>query len=98
MLEIYQSDTFAQWLGGLRDRVAVIRINARIASLRQGHFGDVKSVGDGIGELRVHVGPGYRVYFTRRGQRVVILLCGGDKSSQSRDIERAKAIAQDWKE
>lgn len=98
MIEIQKSETFARWLDDLRDRVAAVRITARIAAMRQGHFGEVKPVGDGIYEMRIHIGPGYRVYYLQRGRQVVVLLSGGDKGSQQRDIERAKTIAQDWKE
>lgn len=83
---------FADWLDGLRDAIAVRRIKQRLARVQIGLFGDAKSVGDGVSELRVDHGPGYRVYFARRGDVVVILLCGGDKGSQKRDIARAKDI------
>ncbi len=92
MIEIRQTVVFADWLDGLRDAVAVKRIKQRLARVQIGLFGDAKSVGDGVSELRVDHGPGYRVYFTRRGDVVVILLCGGDKGSQKRDIARAKDI------
>lgn len=98
MIEIIQSETFKRWLSGLKDRVARARIHVRMRRIETGNFGDVKPVGDGISELRIHYGPGYRVYFTQRGQRVVILLCGGDKSAQAHDIDRAKTIAKYWKE
>jgi len=92
MIEIRQTVVFAGWLDGLRDAVAVKRIKQRLARVQIGLFGDAKSVGDGVSELRVDHGPGYRVYFARRGDVVVILLCGGDKRSQKRDIARAKDI------
>jgi len=92
MIEIRQTVVFADWLDGLRDAVAVKRIKQRLARVQIGLFGDAKSVGDGVSELRVDHGPGYRVYFARRGDVVVILLCGGDKGSQKRDITRAKDI------
>lgn len=92
MIEIRQTVVFADWLDGLRDAVAVKRIKQRLARVQIGLFGDAKSVGDGVSELRVDHGPGYRVYFARRGDVVVILLCGGDKGSQKRDIARAKDI------
>lgn len=98
MIEIIQSDTFKHWLTGLGDRQARARIQTRLDRLAAGHYGDVEPVGGGISELRVHYGPGYRLYFMRRGHCVVVLLCGGDKSSQPRDIEQAKAIAKDWQE
>jgi putative addiction module killer protein len=89
------SEPFAEWLRGLRDGATRNRIRQRIARLRLGNFGDARSVGGGVSELRVHFGSGYRVYFGREGDRVVILLCGGDKGSQDRDIERAKRY---WKD
>ena len=81
---------FDDWLLVLRDVRARARIRARIARLREGNFGDAKPIGEGVHELRVHHGPGYRIYFARQGRAVVILLCGGDKQTQPRDIERAK--------
>jgi len=94
MLEVRQTLFFRDWLDGLKDRAAVRRIIQRIARLESGLLGDVKFF-DGIGELRIDYGPGYRVYFVRRGNVVVILLCGGDKGSQKRDIERALKLAKD---
>lgn len=88
------TEPYVQWERKLRDRAARARIRARIARLRLGNFGDTKRVGD-VFELRVHVGPGYRVYYGREGDAVVILLCGGDKRSQARDIERAEAYWRD---
>lgn len=98
MIEVRQSRVFEDWLGRLRDRVAVKAIKRRIARVQVGLLGDAKPVGDGVSELRVDYGPGYRVYFARRGAVVVLLLCGGDKSSQQRDIGRAKAMAELWVE
>jgi putative addiction module killer protein len=86
-----QTDAFAKWLGDLRDAKAKARILARLESARLGNLGDTRAVGGGVREMRVHVGPGYRVYFTER-RGAVLLLCGGDKSSQKRDIERARLI------
>ena len=86
---------FDEWLHRLRDAKAKARILARITSATYGNFGDCKPVGNGVSEMRVHVGPGYRLYFTRQGKTVYLLLCGGDKSTQDRDIERAKALAQE---
>jgi putative addiction module killer protein len=94
MIEVRQTEEFAQWLASLRDDVATKRIKQRIARVQIGLFGDAKSVGDGLSELRIDHGPGYRVYFMRRGDILVILLCGGDKGSQARDISRAKAMAE----
>ena len=89
---------FVDWLEGLRDRKARHRIEARINRIRGGNLGDWKSVGQGVFELRVDYGPGYRVYLGREGQELVILLCGGDKSSQRRDIELAKRFLADYKQ
>ena len=97
MFIVYESATFKRWIRGLRDRAAVARINARLRNVAMGNLGDVRSVGDGVSEMRIHHGPGYRLYFIRDGQEVIVLLCGGDKDSQLRDIERAKRLAQDWR-
>ena len=83
---------FDAWLSDLRDPIAKARIAIRIRSAEQGNFGDCEPVGEGISEMRVHVGQGYRVYFSRRGDVIYLLLCGGDKSSQKQDIKRAKAL------
>jgi putative addiction module killer protein len=91
---VRQTLVFRDWLTGLTDRLAAERINSRIARLELGNFGDAKFF-DGIGELRLSFGPGYRVYFVQRGKTVIILLCGGDKSSQGRDIKRAKEMAKE---
>jgi putative addiction module killer protein len=96
MLKLAQSATFEAWLGSLKDRRAQLRINARIRRLSLGNPGDTKPVGSGINEMRIHYGPGYRVYFMQRGQLVVILLCGGDKKTQDSDIKLAIKIAKDW--
>lgn len=94
MVVIRQTAIFAKWLAGLKDRKAKARIQARIDRIELGNFGDVASVGDGVNELRIFYGPGYRVYFIRRNAVVVILLCGGDKGSQQADIAKAKEIAK----
>mgnify|MGYP001461217922 CR=1 FL=1 len=96
MMRILQTDAFRKWWTGLRDERARGVITARIDRLGYGHEGDVKSVGDGVSELRIHHGPGYRVYFQRRGDVLVVLLCGGDKSTQQADIRKAKRLASDW--
>jgi len=98
MLEILKSATFQRWFEGLRDRHARARIDARIGRLRQGHFGDAKLLSGtgGVRELRVDYGPGYRVYFVQRGVTLTILLCGGDKRTQDRDVKRATEMARDW--
>lgn len=93
MYQIQQTEAFAKWLVGLRDARGKARIVARLDSARLGNLGDTRSVGAGVSEMRVDVGAGYRVYFTRRQHVVIILLCGGDKSTQSKDIARAKALA-----
>ncbi len=95
MYSVEQSRTFKAWLNDLRDAKARVRITARIVMAKEGNLGDCEPVGDGVHEMRVHVGPGYRLYFTQRGQRVIFLLMGGDKSTQSRDIKRAKAMAEE---
>lgn len=93
MSEIIQTVEFRAWLGSLRDRVARARIARRIDRLRAGNSGDVKPVGAGVSELRIDCGPGYRVYFVRRGSVVIVLLCGGDKRTQDRDIKQALHMA-----
>ena len=95
MIEVRQTALFRKWLGELRDAHARIRIVTRIRRLELGNPGDVKPVGGGVSEMRIDYGPGYRVYFTRVGDAIVILLCGGDKSSQSRDIAQAKQLAKE---
>jgi putative addiction module killer protein len=98
MTELIKSTTFDHWLRGLRDIRAQARIQARLDRLACGNPGDSKPVGEGVSEMRIDYGPGYRVYFLRRGRLVVVLLCGGDKSTQSKDIAQAKAIAAQWQE
>ena len=93
MVTIVESATFKRWVRGLRDRRAVARINARLRSVSLGNSGDTRHVGDGILEMHIHYGPGYRLYFIREGETVVVLLCGGDKSSQQLDIATAKRLA-----
>ena len=95
MLEVRQTSAYSEWFAGLRDRVARTRIDIRIRRLSLGNAGDVKAVGDGVSELRVDYGPGYRVYFVRKGELYVVLLAGGDKSTQEGDIRQAKALARD---
>ncbi|MGL5117218.1 MAG: type II toxin-antitoxin system RelE/ParE family toxin [Beijerinckiaceae bacterium] len=96
MIELRQTETFQKWWQGLRDERARGVIVGRLDRLAYGHAGDVASVGDGVSELRIHYGPGYRVYFTRRAGEIVILLCGGDKGTQDRDIKAAKRLAKEW--
>jgi putative addiction module killer protein len=95
MIEVHQSAVFETWLRRLKDDNAVARIVARIRRMEQGNLGDAKSVGAAVMELRIDYGPGYRIYYVQRGAEVVILLCGGDKRTQQRDIKRAHAMARD---
>jgi len=103
MIEVlrYQRDDgiepFTEWLNAVRDKVAQARIRVRLRQVQAGNFGDCEPVGEGVVELRVHVGAGYRVYCGRHGKAVVLLLCGGDKSSQAADIKRAKELWSEWK-
>src|SRR5271155_2139850 len=94
MLTLIRSARFETWLRRLADKKARARILARLASASQGHFGDCKSVGGGVSEMRIHAGPGYRLYFTRTGLAIYVFLVGGDKSSQARDLEAAKTMAK----
>ncbi len=91
------TEPITEWLNNLRDRQAQARLRVRLRRLEVGNFGDCDPVGEGVFELREHVGAGYRVYFGRHGRQVVILLCGGDKKSQTADIKRAKKYWVDWK-
>ena len=97
MIVVVESATFKKWVGSLKDRRAVARINARIRSISLGNIGDRKPVANKVSEMRIHYGPGYRLYYTRKGDTVVVLLCGGVKDSQRRDIERAKRLADEWR-
>jgi putative addiction module killer protein len=94
MIEVRQTDVYSSWFDSLRDHAAQVRINVRIRRLSLGNPGDVKSVGKGVSELRIDYGPGYRVYFTKHGGTVVILLAGGDKRTQEKDIRKALELAQ----
>jgi len=94
VLEIRQTDVYAQWFKKLRDRQARARILARIRRLSLGNPGDATPVGEGISEMRIDYGPGYRVYYKQQGETVAVLLAGGDKRTQQRDIERAKELAR----
>lgn len=98
MIAILRTARFASWLKNLRDHRAVAKIAVRIDRLADGHPGDVKPVGDGVSEMRIDHGPGYRVYFDQRGDVAIMLLVGGDKSSQARDILAARKLAREWKD
>ena len=96
MIELKQTETFRKWWTKLKDERARGVIIARLDRLAYGHAGDVEPVGQGISELRIHYGPGYRVYFQKRGSEIILLLCGGDKSTQAKDIKAAKRLATEW--
>lgn len=100
MYEIIKTDEFDGWLRGLRDIRARAKIQARLKQVSLGNLGDTKPItgAKGISELRIDYGPGYRLYYLKQGPIIIVLLCGGDKSSQKRDIEKAKSIAPQWKE
>jgi putative addiction module killer protein len=96
MIELKQTETFRKWRIRLRDERARALIASRLDRLAFGHAGDAEPVGQGISELRIHYGPGYRIYFQKRGNTIIVLLCGGNKSTQQKDIETAKRLAQQW--
>ena len=98
MNTLLRSDVFSTWLEKLKDAKAKARILSRLDSAAEGNFGDCEAVGEGVSEMRIHVGPGYRVYFTRRGTRLYLLLVGGSKASQKRDIKAAARMARELKE
>lgn len=98
MFDIRQTETFAKWRSKLKDDIAKAAVALRLTRLSLGQLGDAKPVGDGISELRIHYGPGYRIYFQRRGEAIILLLCGGDKSTQAKDIKKAKLLAKEWSE
>lgn len=97
-MEVKQSPTFRAWLSGLKDRTAVVAIVSRLTRLGQGLPGDVEPVGEGVSELRVHHGPGYRVYFKKRRKTLIVILCGGAKSRQTKDIKEALKLARQLKD
>jgi putative addiction module killer protein len=98
MFTLVRSSLFNDWLKGLADHKGKARIAARLVSAAHGNFGDCQPVGEGVSEMRIHYGPGYRVYYVRNGAAIYLLLTGGDKGSKRRDIERAKELARDLKE
>ena len=93
-MKVKKTNDYVAWERALRDRRGLLHVQARVRHMGLGNFGDAKSVGGGVMESRIHYGPGYRLYYTRRGEEIVILLVGGDKSSQKKDIEKAKQLAQ----
>ena len=95
MIMVRQTIEFSKWIAGLKDRTAFARINVRLIRAAEGNLGETRSVGEGVHEMKINYGPGYRVYFINRGSEVIVLLCGGDKGSQDRDIKRAKALAKE---
>jgi putative addiction module killer protein len=94
MIKVRRTEEFSRWIGRLRDANAVARIVARIRRMELGNLGDSKNLGDGLMEMRIDYGPGYRVYYVHRGTEIVILLCGGDKRTQQQDIKRARELAE----
>ncbi len=96
MIEVHKTNAFLAWLRKLRDVRALARIQVRIDRLSLGNPGDARPVGEGVSELRIDYGPGYRVYFLQMGETYILLLCGGDKSTQNNDIAKAKALAREW--
>jgi len=97
MIELKQTETFRKWRERLKDGRVRALIASRLDRLAFGHLGDVESVGQGVCELRIHYGAGYRIYFQRRGNKIIVLLCGGDKSTQAKDIKVAKRLAGEWR-
>ena len=98
MIEIIKSDSFDRWLRKLRDPQARARVEMRIRRLSLGNAGDVEPIGEGLSEMRIDYGPGYRVYYMQQGSLLVLLLCGGDKRTQQNDIAKARRIAAEWKD
>lgn len=96
MFEVIRTDAFEQWITKLRDQRGKLRLLQRIDRLAQGNPGDVRPIGRGLSELRLNVGPGYRVYYLQDADTLILLLCGGDKSTQQKDIEKAHALADEW--
>ena len=98
MIELKQTETFRKWRMRLKDKKVLGLIASRLDRLAFGHLGDVEPVGNGISEMRIHYGCGYRIYFHKRGKTIIVLLCGGDKSTQAKDIKIAKQLATEWRE
>ena len=98
MIELKQTEEFRKWRTRLKDERALALIASRLDRLAFGLAGDVEPVGQGVSELRIHHGPGYRIYFQKRGSTIIVLLCGGDKSTQAKDIKAAKRLAEAWSE
>jgi putative addiction module killer protein len=98
VFDIQQTTVFEKWQARLKDKRAEVQLVLRLERLAFGHFGDAKSVGEGVAELRIHCGPGYRVYLTRRGDKIVLLLCAGTKGTQMKDILQAKRLAREWRD
>ena len=98
MIEIKQTETFRKWRIRIKDERARALIASRLDRLAFGHPGDAEPVGQGVSEMRIHHGPGYRLYFQKQGDTIIILLCGGDKSTQAKDIKTAKRLANEWSE
>src|ERR1700689_3148601 len=98
MPAVRETDEFTSWLNDLRDQVAKAKILVRVQRLSKGNAGDVRPVGEGVSELRIHHGAGYRVYYIQRGEELIVLLCGGDKDSQDKDIAQAKKLASELEE
>ena len=98
MFQIIESEPFKTWINHLRDKTAKLRINSRLEKVKLGSLGDVKPVGGGVSEMRIHYAKGYRVYFILIAQVVLVLLCGGDKSNQKKDIKQAKVLAKQWRQ
>ena len=97
-MELKQTETFQKWRARLKDDRARALIASRLDRLAYGHAGDVEPVGSGVSELRIHYGPGYRIHIQKRGNTIIVLLCGGDKSTQAKDIKTAKGLADEWSE
>jgi putative addiction module killer protein len=96
MITVSYTPEMEKWLKSLKDKIAAAKIKVRIRRIQEGNFGDVKPVGGGVSEMRIHCGKGYRVYFVNRNNEIVILLCGGDKDTQQADIKIAKELANKW--